>query len=129
MLRIDATSSTPAFEQLKTQITHLRDAGEFPAQHRLPPVRQLATELGLAPNTVARAYRELEAAGVIETRGRLGSFVTGTRESAHKEAAAAARAYVARVRELGLSDQDALAAVRDAAAGHVPNGSPGRGCQ
>ena len=49
----------------------------FQRGHRLPTVRALAQELGIANNTVARAYRELEVAGAIETRGRAGSFVTG----------------------------------------------------
>lgn len=108
MLVVDPALPSPPFEQIKTQIEALRASGAFPAHHRLPPVRQLATELGVAPNTVARAYRELEASGFIETRGRHGSFVTApTRQSARKQAAAAARAYLDRVRELGLSDQDA----------------------
>jgi DNA-binding transcriptional regulator YhcF (GntR family) len=76
---------------------------------RLPTVRRLALDLGVAANTVARAYRELEQAGVIETRGRGGSFVTG--EGVEREAKAAAAAYVAQVRALGLSPRDALALV------------------
>ena len=120
MLSVDPGLPVPPFEQIKAQITDLRASGALPAHHRLPPVRQLAAELGVAPNTVARAYRELEASGIIETRGRHGSFVTGTRESARKEAAAAARDYLARVRDLGLADADAVAVLRDVlAAAHV----------
>lgn len=63
---------------------------------------------------MARAYRELEASGIIETRGRQGSFVTGTASSSRKEGAAAARDYVARIRGLGLDESDAIGFVRDA---------------
>ena len=114
MLVVDPSLPMPPFEQLKGQIAAARESGEFPADHRLPPVRHLAAELGLAPNTVARAYRELEASGVIETRGRAGSFVTGTRDSVEKVAAAAARDYAATIRRLHLPDAQAIALVRAA---------------
>lgn len=113
-LTIDPGATTPPFEQIKEQVIALRAAGGFAAGHRLPPVRQLATDLGLAANTVARAYRELEAAGVIETRGRQGSFVVGTDRSARKEGATAASAYLAEIRALGLEDDDALTLLRQA---------------
>ncbi len=119
MLRIDHSSSTPPFEQLKNHVAARRASGELPAGHRLPPVRRLAAELGLAPNTVARAYRELEASGIIETRGRNGSFVTGTAESARRAAGEAARQFAATVRSLGLSDADAIALVRTALGGRM----------
>ena len=74
-LRIDATSPVPPFEQLRTQVARRVSDGRLPAGTRLPTVRQLATDLGLAANTVARAYKELEADGVLETEGRRGTFV------------------------------------------------------
>ena len=112
-LFVDPGLPRPPFEQIKEQIVALRASGHWPARHRLPTVRQLAGDLGVAPNTVARAYRELEASGVLETRGRLGTFLTGAAESSRKQAAAAARDYLARVRDLGLSDGDALAVLGD----------------
>ena len=125
MLVVDPGLPTPPYEQVKNQITAQRSSGDLPANHRLPPVRQLATQLGVAPNTVARAYRELEAAGVLQTRGRLGTFVVGTDDSARKEGAAAARDYLARTRALGLPDAEAvrlLGEVADPPSG--PGGSP-----
>ncbi|WP_246099904.1 GntR family transcriptional regulator [Tessaracoccus rhinocerotis] len=113
MLRVDPTLPTPPFEQIKAQITAQRASGELPADQRLPPVRRLATELGVAANTVARAYRELEAAGIIETRGRHGSFVVGTEASARSEATAAAREYLERARRLGLGDADAVGLLQE----------------
>ncbi len=72
---IDLESPVPPFEQVKEQITAAIEAGSLEPADRLPTVRQLATDLGLAANTVARSYRELELAGLVETRGRHGTFV------------------------------------------------------
>ena len=72
-------------------------------------MRQLATDLGLAANTVARAYRELEADGVVATQGRRGTFVAsgvGAQESG--EVTRLAAAYVAAARRTGLSRAEAL---------------------
>lgn len=74
-LGIDVSSSRPPFEQLRSQIATQVTSGELSAGTRLPTVRQLATDLGVAPNTVARAYRELEADGVVATHGRNGTMV------------------------------------------------------
>ena len=111
-VRIDPASTVPPYEQLRTQVARQAADGSLPAGTRLPPVRQLATDLGLAANTVARAYKELEALGVVETRGRAGTFVTGG--GVHRSAREAAAAYVGSVRALGLSDDAALDAVRHA---------------
>lgn len=60
------TSPVPPYEQLREQIAGLIATGLLQAGQRLPPVRQLAADLGLAGGTVARAYRELEQAGLVE---------------------------------------------------------------
>ena len=88
--------------------------GSLPAGTRLPTVRALAEQLGLAINTVARSYRELEAAGAIETRGRSGSFVALSTDAAAHAAQEAAAVYAARVRALGVSPDAALNYVRAA---------------
>jgi GntR family transcriptional regulator len=74
-LTVDTASRVPPYEQLRAQLAALVASGDLPAGARLATVRQMAADLDLAPNTVARAYRELEADGVIETRGRRGTFV------------------------------------------------------
>ena len=110
MIDLDSTSSTPPFEQIRSQLAAHVQEGALQPGDRLPTVRRLAEDLGVAVNTVARAYRELEQAGVIETRGRGGSFVTG--DQVTRRAKAAAAAYLAETKALGLSAAEALALVR-----------------
>ncbi len=110
MIVLDGTSTTPPYEQIRSQIAARVETGALQPGDRLPTVRRLAEDLGLATNTVARAYRELEQGGVIETRGRAGSFVTG--DQVTRKAKAAAAAYLAETRALGLSAAEALSLVR-----------------
>lgn len=74
-VEIDLRSLVPPFEQIRARIADLVAAGELPAGTRLPSVRALAGDLGIAPNTVVRAYRELEAAGVVRTARGKGTVV------------------------------------------------------
>lgn len=106
-----AAATEPPFAQLRRQVIDGALNGTLPAGTRLPTVRALASELDLAPNTVARAYRELEAAGVIETRGRSGSFVALSSDSAERALQEAAATYAARARELGIDHTRAAAFV------------------
>ncbi|MCR3728768.1 MULTISPECIES: GntR family transcriptional regulator [Streptomyces] len=111
---IEDDAGIAPYEQVRAQISEQARAGALPVGYRLPTVRGLAEELGLAANTVAKAYRALESDGVIETRGRNGTFVAAAGSAAEREAASAAQAYADRVRRLGLSEAAALAAARDA---------------
>lgn len=116
---LDVESAVPPFEQLKHRIADAARSGELPTGSRLPPVRSLAESLSLAANTVARAYRELEHEGVLETRGRAGTFVAATTPIA-QEAATAAATFADRAAALGLSADDALAFARAALAARLP---------
>jgi DNA-binding transcriptional regulator YhcF (GntR family) len=113
-LTIDPHAATPPFEQLRTHILQAVRAGDLVPGHKLPTVRSLADELGLAVNTVARAYRELEQDGVIETRGRKGSFIATLGEPAVQQAQLAATAYAERTRELAIDPAEALDIVKAA---------------
>ncbi|MFJ4084051.1 GntR family transcriptional regulator [Streptomyces iakyrus] len=113
-LKIDIDDSAPPYEQVRARISEQARSGALPVGYRLPTVRGLAESLGLAANTVAKAYRALEADGVIETRGRNGTFVAAAGSAADRKLASAAQAYVERARRLGLGEDVALAAVRDA---------------
>ena len=114
IIAVDADSHVPPYEQVRSQVVDLVESGALPPGHRLPTVRRLADDLGLAPNTVARAYRELEQAGVVVTRGRNGTFVAVRGSDRDREAAVAARQYVRRARELGVEAAQALDLVRSA---------------
>lgn len=111
---IDSRSSTAPYEQLRAQIAEQASSGVLPAGYRLPTVRGLAGEVGLAANTVAKAYRALESDGVIETRGRGGTFVAADGGRAEREAATAAQEYAQRAHRLGLESEAAVEAVREA---------------
>ena len=107
LLTVDPRSATPPYEQLRQQVVRLVRSGELPAGARLPTVRALAGDLGLAVNTVAHAYRALERDGVVETRGRHGTFVAGA-DDGRAEAVRAAEAFADRIRRLGLDPAEAL---------------------
>ena len=113
-ITLDPQSATAPFEQVREQVAAQVRDGVLPVGHRMPTVRGLAEELGLAANTVAKAYRALESDGVIETRGRHGTFVAAAGDAAQQQVAAAAAAYARRTQRLGLDRAEALAAVQDA---------------
>lgn len=103
---LDATSDVPPFEQLRVQVASRAASGELPAGTKLPTVRALAAELGLAVNTVAKAYRALETDGVIATEGRRGTFVASATDTTAAHDAAAA--YASLARRQGLTRAEAL---------------------
>ncbi|MEJ1192717.1 GntR family transcriptional regulator [Pseudarthrobacter sp. CCNWLW207] len=83
-ISVDLRSATPPYEQIRSQISSLIATGALPVGSRLPTVRSLAADLGIAAGTVARAYKELEAAGLLESRRRNGTIVA---HAAHGSAA------------------------------------------
>lgn len=113
-LTVDHSSAVPPFEQVRDGVAAAVRTGALAAGDRLPTVRKLAADLGLASNTVARAYRELEEAGVVETRGRNGTFVAAHGSDQAMEAALATAAYAKRLRELGIGVEEAVTLVRRA---------------
>lgn len=118
-VRVDTTSPVPPYEQIRAQLAALITTGRLPEGERLPTVRQLAADLGLAVGTVARAYRELEAASLIRTRRGAGTRVAplpaGVRQGPDPaELAALARRFVTEARAAGAEDAVVLAAVREA---------------
>ena len=115
VIDIDTESAVPAFEQLRTQLADMVRSGTLATGTRLPSIRQLASDLGLAPGTVARAFRELESEGLVTSRVRHGTVVAPVRHTASEsrdQLDDAARAFALAARRLGLSDREALDAVR-----------------
>ena len=109
-------STVALFEQLRLQVIHLADSGALPPGTRLPAVRALAERIDVAPHTVARAYKELEAAGIVATRGRNGTIVCARDERLGGLSEAAA-AYATAARAQGATFAEAvklLAAAYDA---------------
>ncbi|MFG2449942.1 GntR family transcriptional regulator [Streptomyces sp. M41(2017)] len=117
-VRVDTTSQVPPYAQIRAQLGALILTGQLAEGDRLPTVRQLATDLGLAPGTVARAYRELEAADLIRTRRGAGSRVAalpaGPKPPHALQLATLARDFTSSARALGADSEAILAAVRDA---------------
>jgi DNA-binding transcriptional regulator YhcF (GntR family) len=126
ILSVDPDSPVPPYEQIRSQVASMIASGVLADGTRLPPIRQLADDLGLAGGTVARAYRELEDQGLITTRGRHGTFVQtpSAPRRASKESVAkleqAAHAFAVRASQLGFSADDASAAAKRALAEIAP---------
>lgn len=113
-VRIDAASTVPPFEQLRVQILDAANEGRLAVGTRLPPVRALAARLGLAVNTVARAYRELEQAEVVTTRSRAGTVIAAAGDNGRRRVAEAAAVFADSVRANGLDPQEAVTYVETA---------------
>ncbi|HSV67460.1 MAG TPA: GntR family transcriptional regulator [Mycobacteriales bacterium] len=128
IVEIDPASPLPPYEQIRQQVAALVGSGELPVSARLPSIRQLSADLGLAAGTVARAYRELEAAGYLKSRVGQGTVVAGRpglpAAERRRRLADAARAYASAVRQLGVEPASALDAVRHELDQH-PGRSPG----
>jgi DNA-binding transcriptional regulator YhcF (GntR family) len=114
MITIDPNTQTPPYEQVRSQFAQQITDRVLPVGAKLPTVRALATELRLAANTVAKAYRELEEAGLIETRGRAGTFVSAGGQRSRVVIQQAARAYAEQARALGVDAEEAMSIVRAA---------------
>jgi DNA-binding transcriptional regulator YhcF (GntR family) len=112
LLGVDPRSELPPYEQVRRQIAHLIETGGFAAEERLPPIRRLAGALGLAVNTVARAYRELELAGLIDTDGRHGSTVASKPSEQRRKAVHMAREFLRQMRDLDVGDAEIVAILR-----------------
>jgi GntR family transcriptional regulator len=113
---VDTRSAVPPYEQIRSQIVHLVALGALQPGQRLPTVRQLAGDLKLAAGTVARAYRELDQAGIVVSRRGNGTYVShDTRPWGDQERLGrlkqAAAAYVAQARQLDIDCKVALSTV------------------
>jgi len=114
-LVVDTASSTPVWEQLRDQVARYVASGQLPPGTRLPAIRQLANDLGVAPGTVARAYSELERDGLITTRRAQGSFVaTGRKQSAPALLERLAETFALQAKQLGAGQEEAVRALRTA---------------
>jgi GntR family transcriptional regulator len=115
-ITVDVRAATPPYEQIRSRIAAYVDAGLLAEGTRLPTIRALAADLGVATGTVARAYAELEAAGMVASRRRTGTVVTGTRPAVPGEVRLQRTAddLAVRARASGPDGEAVLALVRAA---------------
>ena len=116
LLRVLTTDPTPPFEQLRRQLAELISAGVLAPGDRLPPLRQLAADLGLAVGTVARTYRELEGEGLVRSRRGGGTRVRQPDAPRSPDQVADAlrhhaELFVRQARLLGAGDADVRGAI------------------
>ena len=121
---IDLHSGVPVYRQLIDQVRGGIASGALTAGDQLPTVRQLAVDLQINPNTVMRAYRELELGGVLETHQGTGTFIANKkieRSSAERDRQLTQLAgeFAARVGAAGLALEDLIERLRDL----MPNAS------
>lgn len=123
MLQIDSSDPTPPFEQIRRGLAGLIDSGALAVGQRLPTVRQLASDLRVAPGTVSRAFKELAAAGYVETRRAAGTRVRARGGAAQvAPLTRLASDYVRAAMTAGADREQALDAVRHAWAAQGPSG-------
>lgn len=113
LLAVDPASAEPPFRQLKSQILQAVNSGRLTTGTRLPPVRTLADDVGISTATAAKVYRELEEAGILEGRGRSGTFVAAA-DLPSAVMARAAEEFAERASSAGFGAEAAVAAVRNA---------------
>lgn len=121
-LSIDPTGAVAPYEQLKRQLSDLIVAERMKSGDRLPSVRQLARDLGLAPGTVARAYRELEQEGMLVTRRGGGTQVAeraSDQNDRMKLLDSLTADFVQRARDLNFTDAEVAAAIANASTGQA----------
>ena len=119
IVEVDTASPTPPYEQIRAQVSTMIASGTLSPGAHLPPIRQLAADLGLAANTVARAYRELEAAGLVVSRVRHGTTVAEQpralpRAEIRQRLEEPAHTYAAAARQLGVPPAEAEAVAHTA---------------
>ncbi len=114
-LTLDPGDPTPPYEQLRRQLADLITAGQLGPGVRLPPLRQLAGDMGVAVGTVARTFRELEHEGLITSRRGGGTRVAATGRAPATDRrgliVGMAADFVARARGLGFSDEEIVVAL------------------
>jgi GntR family transcriptional regulator len=110
IFHVSPSSGVPLYLQLMEQVKHAIETGALRPGEQLPTIRAVAEELVINPNTVARAYRELEATGVIDVRHGTGAFVGEGAQppsDAFAKAKTIARSAVERIAALGLTEDEA----------------------
>ncbi|MGB5951805.1 MAG: GntR family transcriptional regulator [Ornithinimicrobium sp.] len=113
MIFIDPSSKAPTFQQICDSVVRDIDTGDLVPGAQLPTVRDMAEEMGLAANTVAKAYKQLAAEGHVVTKGRNGTFVSPERAGDRAcDSTQAAHLFAAAAQRSGLSVNEAIGLLR-----------------
>jgi GntR family transcriptional regulator len=106
---LQTSSGVPRYLQLMEQVKHAVETGALRPGDQIPAIRHVADELVINPNTVVRAYRELEHQGIIDIRPGLGAFVSGavvTRTKLLRKAVTVVESAVEKLRSIGATDEE-----------------------
>ena len=109
LFRVNQSSGVPLYLQLMDQVKHAVDAGALRPGDQLPAIRKLAEDLVMNPNTVVRAYRELEHEGIVELRHGSGAYIAESvvaRSGLMRKAEAIVQAALERLQALGLNAEE-----------------------
>ena len=116
MISLDYRDSRPLYQQVKDNLRRMMLTGLLPPDEKLPSVRALATQLSINPNTIQRAYNELEAEGYIYSVAGKGSFVSGTADAdavRRETLRADVKKLLNELRYLGVTEADAAALIEE----------------
>lgn len=116
MISLNYRDARPIYEQVKDGLRHLVVTGALQAGDKLPSVRALASNLAINPNTIQRAYNELEAEGYIYSVAGKGSFVSGTADAdavRRETLRADVKKLLNELRYLGVTEADAAALIKE----------------
>jgi len=125
VISLNYRDSRPIYEQIKDGLRKLIVTGAIATDEKLPSVRALATQLSINPNTIQRAYNELEAQGYIYSVPGKGSFATGdpdAGENRRRELSDKVRELLAELRYLGVSQEELTALLEEEPSGGDPAG-------
>lgn len=116
MLTLNYRDSRPIYEQIKDGLRRMIVTGAMKQDEKLPSVRSLATQLSINPNTIQRAYNELEAEGYIYSVAGKGSFVNGTADADAARRASLTgdlRKLMGELRYLGVTAEEAMTLIKE----------------
>ena len=109
IFRVNPSSGIPLYKQLMEQVKHAVETGALRDGEQLPTIRRVAEDLVMNPNTVVRAYRELEHEGVVDLKHGSGAFIkesAGGRARVIRKAQAVVQPVIERLVALGLTDEE-----------------------
>lgn len=124
MIKLDLQSRLPIYEQLKARISELVLLGELKADDQLPSVRSFARDLGINPNTVQKAYQELERDGIIYSVAGRGSYISPSMDlttQLHEAQLQKVRQVVRQAKSCNVQERDVLNVVKDVYRQHPEN--------